>query len=139
MQQAEDQAQAKGGDPIGAKRTFVEAQKTADLVQGSDKSSALSAIAKAQTVAGEIADARKTADQIQDGYYKSLALSAVAEAEVKGGNLAGAQKTLTYAHEVAEQDHLVDAVQGRREALEEEVLAQQVATGPGTEVRVGDD
>ena len=29
--------------------------------------------------------------------------------------------------EVAEQDHLVDAVEAGREALEEEVLAQQVA------------
>ena len=41
--------------------------------------------------------------------------------------------------EVAEEDQLIDVVQRRRQPLERELLAQQVAPGPGTEVRVGDD
>ena len=41
--------------------------------------------------------------------------------------------------EVAEEDQLVDALELRLQPLEKEVLAQQVAPGPGAEVGVGDD
>jgi hypothetical protein len=40
--------------------------------------------------------------------------------------------------EVTEQDHLVDPVEGGGQPIEEELLAEQVAAGPGAEVRVGD-
>ena len=41
--------------------------------------------------------------------------------------------------EIAEEDQLVDAVEPGRQPLEEELLTQQVAPGPGPEVGVGDD
>jgi hypothetical protein len=102
-QSAIAEAQAKAGDPAGARRTFAEAQRNADQLEGANKGNATLVIAAAEAAAGEIAEAQKTADRIQDGYYKVRALSAVAEAQVRGGNLAGAEKTLTYSRKIAEQ------------------------------------
>ena len=41
--------------------------------------------------------------------------------------------------EVAEEDQLVDPLQGRRQPFEEELLAQEIPPRPGAEVGVGDD
>ena len=41
--------------------------------------------------------------------------------------------------QVAEEDQLVDALQRRRQPLQEGLLAQQVPPRPGAEVGVGDD
>jgi hypothetical protein len=83
------ETQTKGGDLVSAKRTFVEARKAADLVQGTDKAVVQLMVVETQVGAGEIADAQKTADQIQNGFHKDRALLAVAAAKTKAG-LAGA-------------------------------------------------
>jgi tetratricopeptide (TPR) repeat protein len=57
-----------------------------------ERSSALEEIAKAQAQAGDIEEAKKTAEEV-DGVYKSSALSQIAAAQAQAGDIEEAKKT----------------------------------------------
>jgi tetratricopeptide (TPR) repeat protein len=100
------EAQAKAGDVTGAHETFAtalqninqfDAIKDINSEQNRDnaekKSTCQVYIAVAQANIGDITDALKTADLIQDVNRKSQALRDIATDQAKAGDIAGAQKT----------------------------------------------
>ncbi len=86
------------GDKASASKAFALALRTSEHDgYGEKQSQTKMRVAQAQAQVGEIADALKTANSIQDAWASSWAKCQIADAQVEAGELAGARQTLATA------------------------------------------
>ncbi|MFN0315733.1 MAG: hypothetical protein ACKVQA_11935, partial [Burkholderiales bacterium] len=88
------QAQIRGGNAGGARKTLASARDSAGFVSDAGlKDAVLRHIAHVQAEGGDVAGAMVVTGQIQDAYWKGMTQSDIAEIQAKEGDIAGALKT----------------------------------------------
>ena len=95
-------ARAEVGDKVGARELFVLATRTNEREPGG-KSITKMRVAEALAQMGDIADALRTADSIQDAWSGAFTKCLIADAQVDAGDMMGARQTLAGALQTADR------------------------------------